>query len=89
MMSSRRVIFSVPFVFVAQMAWAIGGCPDYPITPALQSNVQYVSKNGNVCVLGSYLKVNTTYDADFLTAVTGGCERHLGTPPSCPYYDTQ
>lgn len=89
MMSSRRVIFSVPFVFTAQMAWAIGGCPDYPLPNPTETIAQYVSRNGNACVLGSYLKLNATYNADFVTLITGGCARYLGTPPSCPYYDTQ
>jgi hypothetical protein len=89
MMSSRPVIFSVPFVFVAQMAWAIGSCPDYPLPNPTQAIEQYLSRNGNSCVLGSYLKLNASYNADFATGITGGCERYLGTPPSCPYYDTQ
>lgn len=87
MMSLRCVVFSVPFVFVAQIAWAVGGCPDYP-GPAGQAITQYVSKNGEACEPGSYLKQNAQYDADFLTTVYGACERHLGYP-SCPYYDTQ
>ena len=85
MSSSRTVIFTVPLVFVAQVAWAIGGCPDYPKLPVGEAIAQYVSKNGNACAPGSYLKLGTTYDTDFVTVVYGGCERHY-PPPSCPIY---
>jgi len=87
----RSVLPCTIYLLLAVTSGAAGqdNCPDTP-HPGSESVTPFVSRSGNDCAAGSYLRSSVSYNANFRTEVSGTCDVIIWDPaiPGCRYDST-